>query len=255
MALISTPALAQGFTGVERTSDGVWLRGGLVPWVSEPYVILYSSSDLNDWKEEARLHNATRIEYFVPSKAGDLRQFFRFEHIDPPPSDWSSQISVSSDPYASHSSELPFVKFVIKTDQPDKVYFTGNYLFHYDFVAARIEPFIGIPRDAFDNIARHNAGRELLLGAVLLPSNRTAEYGIQFESADPLPLDLVKQAFEAVRRRVVETRPEAVNQPLAFYVPTYEQAPSTLGNAPFFETNQIPVTTLERWLNSPAAYS
>ena len=106
------------FTGEEQTSDGLLLRAELPGFISEPYVILYSSADLKVWKEEARIHNANRIRYLAPSATNEAR-FFKFTHFETVPSDWSNQISVYSEPYGSYNAGIPYVKFVIKTDEPE----------------------------------------------------------------------------------------------------------------------------------------
>ena len=100
------------FTGLERATNGIVLKGFVaIPEVYPPYTILYGSSDLQNWREIARLHNSSFFRYLHLSE--DQAEYFRFEARGPgPKDDWSNQIGTYNEPFASHgfAAEMPYVK-------------------------------------------------------------------------------------------------------------------------------------------------
>ncbi len=93
---------------------------------------------------------------------------------------------------AVENREQPsWVKFAILTTDTTAVYFQDcrKYLFHYNFTAECLDPFLGLTIEEFNQISLYRAGQEVVLGAVLFPPNNAygrsiREYGIQLVGSD-----------------------------------------------------------------------
>jgi len=186
----------------------------------------------------------------------------------------------ANDPFVAHGNTGRWVKFTIELSQPDAVQFQNSRLhaFHYDAVTAGLPGYQGISRADFDAQALRNQGRTLLLGAVLFPKptgfgsgggigipgmgpgiglpnplNPTAggeDFGIQLIGLDPLPRELVRDAFAAVQAAVA-----AGQGAQAFYMPTPNQRAVVEQNQQFFADAGIEVSSPARWSGSDAVYS
>lgn len=78
---------------------------------------------------------------------------------------------------------MRWIKFLILTDDPTRVYFQdGNQrVLHYDFAKARLPRFAGLSRAAFDAISLRTNQQQVVLGAILFPPDpKIPEWGIQF---------------------------------------------------------------------------
>ncbi len=174
---------------------------------------------------------------------------------------WKTQITFPDEPYRviSHTATNPdWVKFSIKTAQPDTVYYQDSnvYTFHYDFVTAVLEPYIGISLADFEQIALYEAGQQLILGAVLMPASQAGlptdiqEYGIQFVRLDPYPREQIVTLFHLVRNTVIGD-PNAQ----AFYFPTFEQWGVAQENLEWFAQQGVVVSSPTRWAQGNAVYA
>lgn len=220
-------------------------------------VTLSASSNLLDWQVIAVMH-ANRFEFADPS-TGSLNQ--RFYKVEAAPinatNDWKNQLAHPFETFNSSGDQTPrWVKFAISLDDPVRVFYADShrFTFHYDFVTARLEPFIGITPAEFDHISQLNTNRELVLGTVLNPGLRT-EYGIQFVSRETLPREMVRELFELVKSTIV-IPPDTADGPVqAFYIPAFEQLAVARENSAYFASNGIPISSAERWLSGNVCYS
>lgn len=208
---------------------------------------LRATTNLTDWRTIAVLHDDA-FNFSDPATPFSDRRFYQ---VSAQPlfstNDWKNQVSGAYEPF--RRSE--WLKFAILTADPTRVYYAdeNRYAFHHDFVAERVEPFLGISADEFDRISQYNTNRQLLLGAVLFPDG--AGYGIQFVSQDPLPRELVRDMFKLVESTVVDAR--AGRSPR--YIPTYEQQAATQANLDYFATNGITVSSVADWVSGNQCYS
>ena len=178
------------------------------------------------------------------------------------PSDhWKDAITLPFEPFlvTSSSADIPdWVKFTIMTCDPNTVYYQDShaYPFHYDFVASELDPYVGIDRETFDQLALHANGQELILGTVLTPPElwtgayQAAEYGIQLIRTDPYPPEQVVALFNLVKGTV-----HTDGEWEAFYMPTYEQWAAAQENLDYFAEHGITVSTAARWANSNPIYA
>lgn len=157
--------------------------------------------------------------------------------------------------YPSTDEEPGWVKFIILNCDPTKVYFQDGfaYPFHFDFASARVAPFVGASRAAFDAATLHLAGQQAVLGAVLVPSQSSAnvpEFGIQFVGLDAYPKERVRDLFNLVKSKITFDR--AVT---GFYMPTFEQSAAASADAAWFAEQGMQVATTGRWTSGDRVYS
>ena len=220
--------------------------------------LLERSSDLKTWQEHARTHDA--IVHF-PIGLPDSREtgFFRaVARQRTPDDDWKNQILAASDPFLSQPgsagvAESRWVKFTIRLDQPGRVYFqdSAKYLFHYSFAVKRLVGFEKISPAEFDGISLQPTGQQLLLGAVVLPPDpATRELGIQFIGRQPFPVQRIVEWFNLVRSVMAVPAGWSV-----FYMPTFEQAGLSTGDAAFLASQNITVSSPTRWVRGDECYS
>lgn len=157
------------------------------------------------------------------------------------------------------SGSIGFVKFVIQVCDPSTVYFFDNalYPFHYDFVTAELDPYLGIGLSEFESKSLFNDGRELLLGAVVMPplsgfppTSEFAEYGIQLVGNDALDPAAAVAALQSVANGIA-----AGPGVQSFYFPTFEQNESAQDNAGLFSANNFPLSSTARWTTANTCYS
>lgn len=175
-----------------------------------------------------------------------------------PHASWKNRLAVPDDPFIvdpnfQETEGLRFVEFAVLLRDPSKVYFQDShaYPFHYEFATERLDPFLGLSRPEFDRIALHEVGQEVLLGAVVLPTNRdTKELGIQLVRLDAYHPEMVRIVFE----KVVESL-DAPAGTTAFYFPTYEQEDSARRYEAWLLNKGVRVSSPARWITKDACYS
>ena len=217
---------------------------------------LEASSNLVHWKAIAVLHGFS-FEFADPVSHHFANRFYRLAtspltHTN----DWKNQIkgpgtslSGSPDPFFNRKN---WIKFAILIDDPTRVYYAhgSNYSFHYDFATRRLAPFTGLEASEFDRLSLYNDGREVMLGAIILPPPLgIPEFAVQFVSHDPLPRELVKDLFELVKSTVI-----GPSDLRAFYLPTYEQRLAAEKDRPWLESNGVPFP-VDRWSMRDECYS
>jgi hypothetical protein len=230
-----------------------WVR---IRGASDTYRIinLEASSNLVHWQSIATVHGwifefADPVSRFLPLR------FYRFSGSSIY-TDWKNTITLPLDEFfANHASVTGgnWIKFAILTSEPARVYYAdgSRFLLHYDFAIARLPPLMGMSQAEFDQAALYNDARQVILGAVIRPSDeRISEYGIQFVSHDPLPREMVRDLFELVQSTVICYRPM---QPL--YIPSFEQLETANTNRSWFASQGITVASTARWVKSDTCYA
>lgn len=221
--------------------------------------VLETSTNLSVWSEMAVVHDGP---FEFPDLTGrNGGAYFRARSRNRTgQDDWRNLISLPDDELANAernpfdpTDQVRWVKFAILLAEPHRVFFQDSekYPFHVDFARARLTPFAGMSPAQFDAVTLRNAGRQALLGAILIPPESAgAEFGIQFVSNDPLPPEETARWFETVRRMIA-------SQPgtQAFYIPTFEQTETTRENEVFFRERGIAVESSARWVSSDQSYS
>ena len=176
--------------------------------------------------------------------------------------DWKHEIVFPDEPYASggiSSGDSGWVKFTIKLDDPNTVYFQDSrrYVLHYDFATDVLDPFVGMSAAAYYSVTLYEQGQQVALGTVILPPMSGYpsepdfdEYGIQFVRQDPYTKEQIRDVFEIVKASVIAEPGVEV-----FYFPTYEQVEVAQANREWFESEGIPISSTSRWATGNACYS
>ncbi len=216
------------------------------------------SSNLREWSELAVFHDGP-FRYPVPAATDALflRARSRSRTAE---DDGRNVLRLPDDPFANlpsnpflPSTEVRWVKFLIRLEEPGRVWFqdSARHAFHVDFARLRIPAFSGMNPQQFDAVTLRNSGRRAILGTVLIPPVSAGnEYGIQFVSADALPAGSVAGWFETVAS--VVQAPEGA-RPL--YVPTFEQTVPAQESAAEFARRGIEVASAARWVRGDQVYS
>jgi hypothetical protein len=175
---------------------------------------------------------------------------------------WKHQVTFPDDPYCSQpvdESGSGWVKFTIKLDDPNTVYFQDSqlYVLHHEFASSVLDPFIGMSSSDFYQLTLYETGQQAALGTVIMPplSGYPAEpdfleYGIQFIRQDPYTREEIAAMFEVVKANVIadpNVRP--------FYFPTYEQADVAQANLEWFADQNIMISSTARWAQGNTCYS
>jgi hypothetical protein len=235
---------------------------------SDRILTIETSPDLARWDWLAVLcsspgfgphSNAFRYED-PPARFGSHRFYRVTATTAQPTNDWRNQITVVADPFLGLDqgvSGMTWVKFLILTNEPLRVYYQDStrYQFHFEYARERFGQFRGLTAQAFDAISLHTNNQQVILGAVLMPSmargtGAPAEYAIQFVGLDPYPPEQIKAWFELVRSTVL-----APPGTVAFYFPAFEQKATALANESFFTMNGIPLSSPARWSSGNQAYA
>lgn len=236
---------------VLATQSNGWVR---IQGSASNYSVVHleASSNLVHWQTIAELHTFG-FEFPDPVSAKMPFRFYRCSISDGTLTNYlKNQIYGGYDMFSAGE----WVKFAILMDDPTRVHYahSGAYLFHYDFATNYFGEFRGMDPDTFDDVSLYNAGRKILLGAVLFPrGNGNAipllEYGVQFVGHDPLPPELVRDMFALVTSTVVG------QAYIPFYMPAYEQARATEADRPWLAANGVAVSSPERWATANACYA
>jgi hypothetical protein len=252
-------AVTQGFgaparLGIEFAQEFGWHRIDGAAETASVYHI-QASSNLVNWTTIATLLDTTSaigatntsFWFLDPGSAARRQRFYR-ALVNPvtETNDWKNQIGFPLDAFQTNSPGQPrWVKFAIPLSDPVRVFYQDStrYLFHYDFAAARLDPFKGISHDLFDSVSLHTNGQQVLLGAVLWPlDTRRQEIGVQFVGLDPYRPQEILSWFKLVKSTIVNA-PESV-----LYIPTLEQLGTANANRDYFASNGVPVGSVDAWL-------
>jgi len=178
-----------------------------------------------------------------------------------PHESWKNEISFPDEPFLSEPSGssldggVRWVKFTVLMHDPSKVYFQDSfqYKFHAPFGVERLDPFIGLSLDEYNDISLHAQGQKAILGAVLFPPDpvRFPEYGIQLVRQDAYEPEMARIVLDLVKKGVTSQQPNVA--PL--YFPTYEQNASAQQNQSFFANAGFPVSSVDRWLAGSQCYA
>ena len=232
-----------------------WARIGS-SFLSNSVLTLEASSDLASWQRIATAHDALRRYPDLAATHFPQRFYRATSSVRTPTNDWKNQILFPDEAFRSEvitSDDLRWVKFAILLEDPVRVFYQNstNYPFHYEFARHRLPPFLGMDRATFDAATLRRTNQLAVLGAVLYPpAAQFLEYGVQFVGLDPYPPEDVARWMELVRA-TVHPEPRAT----AFYLPTFEQFDSAQTNKSYFEARDIPLMSIERWVEANHCYS
>jgi len=176
---------------------------------------------------------------------------------------WKNQIEFPDDSFCSETGGIggsEWVKFTIillENYDSNLVYFQDcrKYIFHYDFAAACLDPFMGMTANEYYQVALYEQGQQAAMGTVIMPPLTGSEpdfqeYGIQFVRQDPYTREEIVDMFNLVKANI-SADPDVT----AFYFPTYEQSEVAWANKDWFESQGIPVSSISRWSEGNACYS
>ncbi|HOW70796.1 MAG TPA: PEP/pyruvate-binding domain-containing protein [Phycisphaerae bacterium] len=176
---------------------------------------------------------------------------------------WRNTVTFPSDAFraaASESGDPGWIKFLIFTSDPTKVYFQDSkqYRFHYDFATALVSEYIGMTAEQFDHITLYAQGQKAILGSVILPywtsyqpaAEQIQEYGIQLVRQDAYDPAQVVTLFNLVQSKVV-----AAAGVQAYYFPSYEQIPSAEEDRQYLADHGVEVSSTSRWAKGNVAYA
>jgi hypothetical protein len=229
---------------------------------SNTVIRLEASTNLQAWLPIGTFHDGlSRYPDLAASDSG-----WRFYRATAGPrgtnDDWKNQILYPNESFrsANEGNDIRWVKFAILKNDPTRVYYQDSrkYLFHYDFAARRLAPFLGMDRASFEAISMHRAGQQVILGSVLYPplteylpfGTVFTECGVQFAGEDAYTPEEVARWFEVVRDTVYATDGVSL-----FYMPTFEQSDVVRTNAAAFAARGIAVASVERWISGNSCYS
>ncbi|HYD48543.1 MAG TPA: hypothetical protein VEB21_09355, partial [Terriglobales bacterium] len=172
--------------------------------------------------------------------------------IDPP---FKNRIAHPFEPYAAFSNTSggpSWIKFTIKVDQPNVVYFqnSGQVPFHHDFVSASLSGYLGWTPAEIDAVSLRAEGQELVFGAVLYSPALPHEIAIQLVRQDAYSVAEVTRYFDSVRAAI-----DAEQTVPVFYFPTFEQQASASDNRDALHEAGIVLGSTARWLNGDACYN
>jgi hypothetical protein len=181
-----------------------------------------------------------------------------------PSTSWKNRISFPSDSFCARGiskDSAKWVKFSILLSPYDSnvVYFQNSrtYVYHYDFAAAHLDPFLGMTSARFNAVTMFEQNQQAILGSVIVPPTTGTpavatfnEYGIQFVRQDPYTREQIRDLFNLVKACV-----SAPSDVRAFYFPTYEQQAVAAVNREWFESQGIPLGSAAQWAPGNACYS
>ncbi|MDA7534797.1 hypothetical protein N8613_02575 [Verrucomicrobia bacterium] len=248
-------ALAQSKVTISRAGQGntvaIHQSSG-----NETEYQLEVSSDMDSWKPWA-LSWGPFQEYLDLGEVADSARFYRIKDMNSKEApDWTNQLGLNPEPLASaprYKGDLTWVKFAIPLDQSGNVYFQNSraFPFHFDFATRFLPAFSGMNVTEFENISLIPATQEVVLGAVLFPSNPLVrELGIQFVGREFFSSEKVLNWLNLVSQRL---RLEGDWQ--VFYMPTFEQKERAVEEASLFKQQGFPVDSPSRWVMEDALYS
>ena len=232
----------------------LWIRGS---GSTNAVYRIERSADLAQWAEWRRLIPPAGV-FQIPdgSSEGAPGWFYRFRTTAlTATDDWKNQVQLPTDAFftSSDQSQVRWIKFLILTQDPTRVYFQdGNRnVLHYDFAKARLPRFAGLSRSAFDAISLRTNDQQVVLGAILFPPDpKIPEWGIQFAGLDAYPTEWVARYFRAVCDAV-----EAAPGLRAMYFPSFEQAEAAQASGHALVSQGIALGSVFRWIQGDQVYS
>lgn len=261
VARIDPPRAAESRLWIEPQTASHPMRLGF-PHVPNTVLELRASDDFGSWATLGLFHDRL-LPFADPDAAGSDRRFYRM-WMRPRESgdDVKNQLVLFNDPFVYQSpfggfsgSGARWAKFAIRVDSPNRVHFqdTRKYLFHYDFATARLDGFRGMTRQRFDAVTLHHAGRELILGAVLMPGyGGPNEFGIQLVGHDEYSVEEVIALYRLVGSALA---PEDPIEPRGFYFPTFEQSASANANRAALADAGIHLGSTIQWQAGDVCYA
>lgn len=181
---------------------------------------------------------------------------------------WRATAAFPEDPFLAAQTVFDpppprWLKFVVLTGDPTKVYFQDSveYPFHYDFAEAELPPFEGLTSDQFDAVTLPNTpGKKAILGAVLYAptklfngADQRREIGVQLVGSDPYPEVVTETVLSLVRDHVTVSDGKA--EPQVFYFPTFEQLDQAAADAAKLSAAGFEVSSVERWATGDSCYA
>ena len=242
------------FLDVENDSETLVLK---VSGSSEKSQRIEFKSDYSPW---AILTSDTgKDEWSFPISNFDQRRLFRVvESVRPrifSHSSWKPSIDFPDEPFLSENlgesfEVVKWVKFVILTDDSNRVYFQDSkkYLFHYDFAKDRLKPFRGITAEEFNDATLYLGSQKAILGAVLV-APYSKEYAVQFIGQDLYPKEMMKFLFETVENSI-----HGVQEWDAYLMPVAAHASSVQGDVEYYQENNIAIANPDRWSGQSGCY-
>ncbi len=186
-----------------------------------------------------------------------------------PSKDWSETIAYPDDDFLS--AQLAFdrpmprwIKFVVFTGDPTKVYFQDTTALptHLEF-ASTLPPFDGFTQAELDQVTLDNSlEKQAILGAVLYsPRPWTGvpgplalrEVGVQLVGHDPYTFHIARTVLDLVASKLTSSDGGAI--PNVFYFPTPHQAEVARADADLFDAVGHPVATPHRWDPNATCYA
>ncbi|MCP4344562.1 MAG: hypothetical protein GY795_03425 [Desulfobacterales bacterium] len=169
-------------------------------------------------------------------------------------SDWKNTVDFPHDSFMNYGT-ANWIKFTVLLCDSETVYFQDSkkYQFHYEFAKERLDPFLGVTQDGFNQATLFTEAREAILGAVITPPSSKSditEFGIQFVGDDPLDPETVVKYFSLVRSAV-----NAEPTVKAFYFPSYNQVYGAEQNREYLESHGISIGSADRWGENNICYS
>src|SRR5687767_7739706 len=141
------------------TENG-WFRLD-APFRSNVVYRLEASSNLTAWTTMAVTHEGL-FEYSDASSPRTQRFYRVSSSALGPTNEVKNQILFPIDSFRSAASNsapdgVGWIKFAILTEEPWRVFFqpSAKYLFHYDFAALYLHPFVGMQPAEFDAVTLH----------------------------------------------------------------------------------------------------
>lgn len=261
--MVTTVALSAsacaGALGLDAVLGGpgiVSLRSAGEPQINH-VVTLQRSTDLRVWQEVARVFGCL---HSYPDAMGTRGSAFYRLSLRPAvdSDDWSNQFQLGAtnllkQPANGGTGAAPFVKFSIVLEQPHRVYFqdSARYPYHYHFVTARLEDFLGISWLDFDRIALRVAGQKIAVGSLILaPDPQIREAGLEIAGSEVLPVARIVEWLDTVRTRLVGTEGWRF-----YYMPSFEQLQAARDNEAFFRERGYAVESTARWVTENVCYS
>ncbi len=242
------------FLDVENGSKALVLK---VLGSSEKSQRIEFKSDYNPWT--LLTSDSGKNEWSFPVPNSDQRRLFRVvESVRPrivSHSSWKGSIDFPDEPFLSENlgesfEVVKWVKFVILTDDSNRVYFQDSrkYLFHYDFAKDRLKPFRGMTAEEFNDATLYLGSQKAILGAVLV-APYSKEYAVQFIGQDLYPKEMMKFLFETVGNSI-----NGVQEWDAYLMPVAAHASSIQADAEYYQENNIAIANPDRWSGQSGCY-
>ena len=210
-----------------------------------PWAILTSDTGKNNWSFPISNSTQRRLFRVVESVRPRI-----FNH-----SSWKANLNFPDEPFLSKNlgesfEVVKWVKFVILTDDSNRVYFqdSNKYLFHYDFAKVRLRPFRGMTAEEFNDSTLYLGEQKGILGAVLV-APYAKEYAVQFIGQESYPKEMMKFLFETVSNSI-----NGVEEWDSYLMPVAAHASSVQADNDYYQENNIIISNADRWSGQNGCY-